>query len=149
MTVLMLRERAVRVLRQHGYKNTPQRRAVVQALSETKSHVTPAQLHAAVRENTRDVGLVTVYRTLRILVDLGLACEISTDGRLPTYLLSRPTQHHHHLICSECGHVVDFTAEDVERLGRRLASETGYSIDSHVLEFVGVCPACRARTTNS
>ncbi|MFW6056520.1 MAG: Fur family transcriptional regulator [Chloroflexota bacterium] len=136
----------MRVLRQHGYKNTPQRHAVVQALAETTSHVTPAQLHAAIRENARDVGLVTVYRTLRILLDLGLACEISTDGRQPTYLLSRPTEHHHHLVCSKCGHVVDFKAESIERLGRRLAAETGYTIDSHVLEFTGTCSSCRTTT---
>ncbi|HHE41927.1 MAG TPA: transcriptional repressor [Dehalococcoidia bacterium] len=143
MTAPAVQRRALRVLRQRGYKMTPQRRAVVRALSQTTSHLTPAQLHAAVREIAPDVGLVTIYRTLRLLVELGLACEISADARQPTYLLSRPAEHHHHLICSKCGHVVDFTSEAIERLGRRLAAETGYTIQNHVLEFVGTCPLCR------
>lgn len=138
-----LRRRALRTLRQGGYKLTPQRRAVVDALSTSASRLTPAQVHACVSRIAPEVGLVTVYRTLRILVDLDVVCEISVDGRQPTYLLSRPKEHHHHIVCTSCGRVVDFTSDAIEKLGRRLAAETGYSVQGHVLEFSGTCPGCR------
>jgi Fe2+ or Zn2+ uptake regulation protein len=141
--------RALRTLRQHGYRLTPQRRTVVDVLSVSTSRLTPAQVHARAQQRAPEVGLVTVYRTLRTLVELGLACEISVDGRQPMYLLRRPTAHHHHIVCTSCGHVVDFTSDAIEELGRRLAAETGYSVQSHVLEFSGTCPVCRRAQSSS
>jgi len=131
-------------LRARGYKLTPKRRAVVRALATSDRHMTPAQVHTATREERDDVGLVTVYRAIRVLAELGLVCEISTDGRQRSYLLRRPPEHHHHLVCSSCGHVVDFVSSDVERLQSRLARETGFRIDGHIVEFVGCCAQCRS-----
>ena len=130
-------------LKQEGYKLTPQRRAVIKTLIESPCHLTPAQLHSAVLRERSDVGLVTVYRTLRVLTDLQMVCEISVDGRQPTYFLRRPQEHHHHLVCSSCGQVVDFTSKDVEQLARRLARDTGFAIEGHILEFTGLCPGCQ------
>ena len=107
--------------------------------------MTTAELHAAAAAERSDVGLVTVYRTLHLLSELGLLCQLSPESRQPTYLLRRPEAHHHHLVCSGCGHVVDFTSGDVERLEARLTRETGYAIEGHVLEFTGRCPECRSR----
>lgn len=135
--------RALRTLRHNGYKVTPQRRAILQVLSESNAHLTPSHIYESVSQSTTSVGLVTVYRTLCIIVELGIACEISMDGRQPTYLLSRPDEHHHHVVCSSCGQVVDFIADDIEQLEQRLAAETGYRIEGHVLEFTGTCPECR------
>lgn len=131
-------------LRARGYKLTPQRRAVVRALAASDRHMTPAQLHAATSKERDDVGLVTVYRAIRMLAELDIVCEISTDGRQRSYLLRRPPEHHHHLVCSSCGHVVDFVSSDVERLQSRLARETGFRIDGHIVEFVGCCAQCRS-----
>ncbi len=130
-------------LRAGGYKLTPQRRAVVHALATSDRHMTPAQVHTATRKERGDVGLVTVYRAIRVLAELGLVCEISADGHQRSYLLRRPPEHHHHLVCSSCGYVVDFVSSDVERIQSRLARETGFRIDSHIVEFVGCCARCR------
>jgi len=143
-----LEKRVFHALRRHGYKLTRQRRAVVEALSTSTCRLTPAELYARVHAMAPDVGLVTVYRTLRLLLDLDLICEISIDGRQPTYLLRRPTEHHHHIVCTSCGRVVDFTSDAIEMLARQLASETGYLVRSHVLEFSGTCPACRKRISS-
>ena len=130
-------------LRTGGYKLTLQRRAVVRALATSDRHMTPAQVHTATREERDDVGLVTVCRTIRMLAELGIVCEISTDGRQRSYLLRRPPEHHHHLVCSSCGCVVDFVSSGVERLQSRLARETGFRIDGHIVEFVGCCTQCQ------
>ena len=78
-----------------------------------------------------------------MLAALDLVCEISVDGHQRTYLLRGPSEHHHHLVCSYCGRVVDFTTNDVERLQARLALETGFSIEDHIVEFVGRCAQCQ------
>jgi len=144
MTPVSIEQTTLQALRREGYKLTPQRRAVIKALVDSPCHLTPAQLHAVVQRERSDVGLVTIYRALRVLADLHMVCEISVDGRQPTYFLRRPQEHHHHLVCSCCGQVVDFTSQDVERLAHRLAKDTGFKIEGHVLEFTGRCPACQA-----
>ncbi len=144
MTSTGVEHKVLAALRRAGHKMTPQRRAVVRTLARSPRHMTTAELHAAAAAERRDVGLVTVYRTLRLLSDLDLLCQLSPDSRQPTYLLRRPEEHHHHLVCSGCGQVVDFTSSDVEHLQLRLARETGYHIEGHILEFTGRCPHCRS-----
>jgi Fur family ferric uptake transcriptional regulator len=130
-------------VRKHGYKLTPQRRAVIKAIADTHEHMTPSELHDKVRRDYPGIGLVTVYRTMDILADIGLICELHSGGNCRSYLLRRPAEHHHHLICSECGQVVDFTDCDLSDIERRLSRDTGFEMESHLLEFLGRCPACQ------
>lgn len=129
-------------LRQRGHKLTPQRRAVLRAIAGSHDHVTPAELHRRVREEQPRIGLVTVYRTLELMAEMGLVCELNSGGHR-SYLLRRPAAHHHHLICSACGRVVDFTGCDLGGLERRLSAETGFRMEGHLLEFRGRCPQCQ------
>ena len=96
-----------------------------------------------VRQELPGIGLVTIYRTLEILAELGLICEVHTGGNCRSYLMRRPSEHHHHLICSDCGTVVDFTDCDLSRLEQRLHRETGFKIENHLLEFAGQCQNCQ------
>ncbi len=130
-------------LREHGYKLTPQRRAVIKAIAGTREHMTPAELHEKVRRENPGIGLVTVYRTMELLADIGLICELHSGNNCRSYLLRRPAEHHHHLICSGCGQVVDFTGCDLSDIERRLSRDTGFEMESHLLEFLGRCPACQ------
>jgi Fur family ferric uptake transcriptional regulator len=100
-------------------------------------------LHERVLREDDSIGLVTIYRTIEILTELGFICEMHTGGNGRSYLMRRPAEHHHHLICSECGKVVDFTDCDLEKLERRLAKENGFKIENHLLEFSGQCRQCR------
>ncbi|MFC1964451.1 Fur family transcriptional regulator [Chloroflexota bacterium] len=131
------------ILRQHGYKLTPQRRAVLSVIALSHEHLTPAAIYKKVRQEHPNIGLVTVYRTLEVLTRLELICEVHAGGNCRSYLMSRPTEHHHHLICSECGTVVDFTDCDLRELEQRLSNETDFKIEGHLLEFVGQCQNCR------
>jgi len=130
-------------LRKRGYKLTPQRQAVLTAIANSQKHLTPAAIYARVRKEYPTIGLVTIYRTLGILTELGLICQMSTKGNSRSYLLRRVPEHHHHLICSFCGTVVDFTKCDLNGLEQRLARETGFKIDYHLLEFTGCCQNCQ------
>lgn len=132
-------------LRQQGYRLTPQRRAVLKVIAESPGHLTPAAIHDRVRREYPAIGLVTVYRTLAILAELGLICEVHAGGSCRSYLMRKPVGHHHHLICSECGAVVDFADCELEQLEERLSRATGFKVGGHLLEFLGLCPACQKR----
>ncbi len=134
------------LLRQRGFKITPQRRTILNAITMSHEHLTPAAIHERVRREHPGIGLVTIYRTLEILAKLGLICEIHAGDNCRSYLLRRPSEHHHHLICSDCGTVIDFTDCDLDELEQRLAKETGFKINGHLLEFLGQCRNCRKGT---
>ena len=133
------------ILRQGGYKITPQRRAVLAAIAVTHDQLTPAHIHEKIRQKHPGIGLVTVYRTLEILDKLGLICEVHSAGGCRSYLMRNPSKHHHHIVCSHCGVVTDFTGCDLSDLAERLSRETGFEIEEHILEFSGRCRSCRNR----
>ncbi len=134
--------KVVAALRQYGYKLTPQRLAVIRAITSSQGHLTPATIYKKVRQDNPNIGLVTIYRTLEILAELELICELHAGGICHSYTISTP-QHHHHLICSNCGIVIDFTGHDLSELEQSLSKGSGFRIDSHLLEFVGLCRACQ------
>ena len=131
------------LLRQKGYKLTPQRRAVINAISKSNDHVTPAELYERAHSEHAGVGLVTVYRTLKMLSNMGLICEMHNEGNSRSYLLRRPAEHHHHLVCSGCGFVVDFASCILNDLERQLTDSSGFIMEDHLLEFHGRCPDCQ------
>jgi Fur family ferric uptake transcriptional regulator len=131
-------------LRSSGHRLTPQRRVVVHAIASSPDHLTPAEIFQKVSRTHPSIGLVTVYRTLEVLAEQGLVCELHAGGACPSYTLGSP-QTHHHLICSICGKVVDFAADDLQELENRLSRESGFAIDRRLLEMVGRCRTCRAQ----
>jgi len=130
------------LLTQRGYKLTAQRQAVIDVVVNSREHLTPATVHEKVRRDYPAIGLVTVYRTLEMLYELGLICQVHREGNSRSYTLA-PSGHHHHLVCSDCGTVADFTDCTLEELEARLADQTGFRIDGHLLQFVGHCQDCR------
>lgn len=131
------------ILRQHGYKITPQRRTVLGIIALSHEHLTPAAIYERVHQEHPGIGLVTIYRTLEILTRLGLICEVHAGGNCRSYLLRQPSEHHHHLICSGCGTVIAFTDCDFSELEQKLSRETGFKIGGHLLEFLGQCRDCQ------
>jgi len=136
----------VSILRQRGYKITSQRKAVLSVIAQSHDHLTPAAIYERAHQQHPGIGLVTVYRTLELLARLGLICEVHTGDNGRSYLLRRPVGHHHHLICSSCSKVVEFTDCDIGRMEERLAQQTGFKIDSHLVEFLGKCRDCLKET---
>lgn len=123
-----------------GYKLTPQRRAVIEAMVNRNTAATPRSLHAALLPNHPEIGLVTVYRTMELLDKLGLLCRFS--GNNPGFKTG-PPEHHHHLVCHGCGDVLDFTGCCPPELQTALEKDTGFRITEHKLEFAGYCPNCQ------
>ena len=131
-------------LKRRGYKLTYQRRAIIDVLSASGKHLTSADIYARLKDEHPGIGLVTVYRTLELLQESGLLCEVHIGDSCRSYLNKKVDVHHHHLICSGCGKVVDFTGCELDKLQERLAAETGFKIDNHLLQFMGRCSKCLA-----
>ena len=146
--MVLTEKRIATILKQHGYKLTAQRRAVLNAIATSRDHLTPAAIYDRVCQEYPSIGLVTIYRTLDILADLRLICEVHSGGNCRSYLMRRPQEHHHHLICSECGTVADFTDCDLTKLANRLSRETGFKIEGHLLEFSGRCQNCQSKASS-
>jgi len=129
-------------LRQHGYKPTPQRRVVIRTISSSLTPTAIERMH----QDQPSVGLVTIYLTLEILARLKLICEPHAEESCRSYTISAPGQHHH-LICSNCGKVIDFPGCELETTQQSLSKQTGFRIDGHLPEFIGLCPACQREVT--
>ena len=144
---MRLTERKVAaILRQHSYKLTPQRRVVIQAIASNQDHLTPTAIYERVHQHHPSIGFVTIYRTLEILAQLGLICELHAGGSCRSYTISAPG-HHHHLICSNCSRVIDFTGCELGKVEQDLSRKTGFRIEGHLLEFIGLCQACQKEAT--
>ncbi len=134
-----------RRLELRGHRVTPSRRRVLDAVLAQPAHFTVDDVLRATRAPRRrqhDVGRATVFRTVRLLVDLNVLCRILLDDGTLHYRLST-RGHHHHLVCRDCGRVEDFTRCDVAGLVRELSRATDYEIEGHWLEVYGRCHACR------
>ena len=104
--------------------------------------LSPAEIYARARRRDAHIGLVTVYRTLDILIELGLVRRIHLEDGCHGYA-PVGASHGHHLICSSCNQVIEFDECGLDEMLARIARQTGFQIEQHRLEVFGRCPKCR------
>jgi len=131
------------ILREHGYKLTPQRHALLKVIAAHHDHLSPDALYEITQEEYPGIGRVTIYRTLELLNKLNLVCRVHAPDGCRNYMMRRPTEHHHHLVCSGCGQAVDFADCDLSQLEKKLAERTGFNVEGHLLELYGRCQDCQ------
>ena len=126
-----------------GLKATRQRELIARAFFATSSHISAEALYRTVNSRDRRIGLVTVYRTLRLLKHAGLAHERQFgEGRA---LFEHGTKRHHdHMICTHCGKITEFENCEIEELQEQVARRFGFTLQDHKLELYGRCKECRA-----
>lgn len=130
-------------LRQAGYRLTGSRKAVIRTLFEAEDWLSPEQVHENARRIWKPLGLVTVYRTLTLLAELGFVRRVHSDDRCLGYARTE-LEHGHYLRCSSCHQAVEFPGtEDLSPLIARVSRSTGFEIRDHLLELVGLCPTCQ------
>ncbi|HKW45468.1 MAG TPA: Fur family transcriptional regulator [Candidatus Eremiobacteraceae bacterium] len=130
----------------HGYRITKPRRAVVEAFARLGRYATAQDLgemlsRARGSPNAPAVGLATVYRTLDVLREVGAASE-QAQPHGETAFLYCPVEHHHHAVCTRCGHVDDVPCASIARFQAALSRELRFTLTQHRLEFFGVCRSC-------
>jgi Fur family ferric uptake transcriptional regulator len=128
-----------------GYRITPQREMIVEAVAHAGGHVTAEEVYDQVKERTRYINLATVYRTLDLLVEKGMASRADLwDGRV-VYA----TMHHGphiHLICRGCGDIFLADHDLLESLGVQLSSRYDFAADLQHLSIAGLCAGCQAKS---
>lgn len=128
-------------LREHRRKLTRPRQAILTIIEGADHHLTPAEIHKRACKTYPHLGLVTVYRTLDLLTELGYVQRVHLDGGCHSYIAAAQG-HAHHLVCSGCGRAEEFENCDLEPLIARLQRKTGFQISVHMLELMGKCPEC-------
>lgn len=125
-----------------GYRLTAPRRAIIATLREAGRFCTATQLHE--RITARDVGLASVYRTLELLAEVGLAERRAEVGGEASFLYCSP-RHHHHVICTDCGTVREIDAAFCpdEAVTRAVEAATDFQIARHTMDFHGLCADCQ------
>lgn len=129
-------------LRAHGYRLTPQRQLVLEAVARL-GHATPEDIATAVHETASGVNLSTVYRTLEVLEHVGLVQHTHLGHGAPTYSVAS-TDDHVHLVCRDCGAVQEVDADLLAEATRRLADERGFALDLGHVALFGRCARCRS-----
>jgi Fur family ferric uptake transcriptional regulator len=132
-------ESVVQRLAEQRLRITPSRLAVAAAVLDRSGHFSVDDILGRVPE----VGRATVFRTMKLLSEMGVLCRVLLDDGSLRYRVSHRQDHHHHLVCISCASVQELDAcIDPDVLGD-LARSTGYEIEGHWLEFFGRCAACR------
>ena len=128
------------LLREKGYRLTPQRELVLNAV-DALGHGTPDEVCAKVHEQSSAINISTVYRTLELLEELGLVRHTHITDRAPTYHSTRTPQHVH-LVCRGCGRVLEATPAEFETLRAGLLEQHGFTPDLGHLTVFGRCAEC-------
>jgi Fur family ferric uptake transcriptional regulator len=138
-----LRARLQTYMAKKGLRSTSQRRLIIDTFFEGAPHMTIEDLLTEVRARDRGIGYATVYRTLKLLAECGVASERRFGDGLSRYELSDDAStHHDHLICVSCGKIIEFEEPRIEELQDAIAARYGFEVMSHKHEMYGTCAEC-------
>jgi Fur family ferric uptake transcriptional regulator len=138
-----LQEELTAYMERKGLRSTAQRRLVSEVFFRTGGHLSIDDMLALVRKQDSKVGYATVYRTLKLLVECGLANERQFDDTVTRYEVAHHDSHHDHLICLECKKIIEFEDDAIEALQDSLAKRYGFKLVSHKHELYGLCERCQ------
>lgn len=127
-------------LREQGFRLTPQRLAILEVLKNAQDHLTPTEIYQQVSPSMPGMTEATVYRTLDFLAGQNLVLVAHLGKGQLVYEYAE--NDHHHLICSQCGNMVEIEHEQLKDLYEQLSRNTGYDIHSIHTTFFGLCPEC-------
>jgi len=141
-------ERFRELLRERGFRLTPQREAILSALHRVQREtVTAERIHELVQQTEPGVDLATVYRTLEMLARIEFVKGIDTGGKVRLWQFVGIEDAHAHLLCRSCGTLFGLEPAEVEPLAEQLRALYGFEVDVGQLTIPGLCPECRARSS--
>src|SRR5271154_3876937 len=147
----MVRE-AQEMLHQHlkrvGLKQTAQRDTILRSFLETRDHLSTDELHRLVQKKDAGIGYTTVYRTLKLLAECGLASEVAFHDGIARYEHQYNRRSHHHMVCTGCGSSVEFSPPEVDGGEKESETRSHYAPPRHTFQIYGVCEDCRKKNTS-
>ena len=132
-------------LKRVGLKHTAQRDTILGTFLETREHLSTDELHRLVKRKDAKIGFTTVYRTLKLLAECGLASEVAFHDGIARYEHQYNRRSHHHMVCTSCGASVEFFSPEVDRLEEEIGRKHHYETTRHTFQIYGLCEACRKK----
>lgn len=130
-----------------GLKSTSQRDMILKVFVAAGRHLSAEELYVRIKKIHPRIGFATIYRTLKLLAEAGMAEERRFEDGFTRYeYKASDGGHHDHLICTRCGEIVEFENERIEALQEDVARKKGFRVQSHKLEIYGLCRACQGKT---
>jgi Fur family ferric uptake transcriptional regulator len=138
-------ERFFRHLKKVGLKHTEQRDTILRTFLESREHLSTDELHRLVKKKDPRIGFTTVYRTLKLLAECGLASEVAFHDGIARYEHQHNRRSHHHMVCVECGSSVEFFSPEVDRAEQEIGRKYHYETTRHTFQIYGICVECRKK----
>ena len=132
-------------LRRVGLKQTAQRDTILRAFLDTREHLSTDELYRIVKKKDDSIGFTTVYRTLKLLAECGLASEVAFHDGVTRYEAQYNRRNHHHMVCTECGSSVEFFSPEIERVEQEVGRKNRYLTTRHSFQIYGVCETCQKK----
>jgi len=136
-------------LKSVGLKHTGQRDTILRTFLETRDHLSTDELFRLVKKKDAGIGFTTVYRTLKLLAECGLASEVAFHDGVARFEHQYNRRSHHHMVCTECGASVEFFSPEIEKLEEEIGRKHHYSTTRHSFQIYGVCGDCRRKQARS
>jgi len=130
-------------LQERKLKLTPHRHLILEIFLGNEGHRSVEDIYRVVREKDPRVGYTTVYRTMKILADCGLAREIDLADGITRYEHLYNHEHHDHMICMQCGKSIEFYNPEIETLQEEASEQLGFKVLDHKLQIYGLCGDCK------
>ena len=132
-----------------GLRRTVQRDLILEMFLRTEEHLSSEDLYWLVQKEDSSVGHTTVYRTLKLLTDAGLAREVRFGDGKTYYEHHYNHEHHDHMICTGCGKVIEFFSPEIEALQEEMARKFGFKPTHHSLRILGLCEECQKKNAET
>lgn len=132
-------------LEKQAMKKTAGRDVILKAVSSLKGHFDADELLAASKKKNSGVSRASVYRTIPLLVKAGLLNESVQRGGRRVYEASAGRDHHDHMVCTNCGAIIEFRNDEIEKLQETVGKSYGFNITGHSMELKGICRRCSAK----
>jgi Fur family transcriptional regulator, ferric uptake regulator len=137
------REKFSTFLKSRRLKQTQQRLDILNKLLSLDTHVNAEELYGVIRDKNPSMGYSTVYRTLKLLTECGLAKDHHFGDGITRYESCFNRDHHDHIVCLECHEIFEFENEKIEELQKKVAENLDFTILDHRLEIYGICKNCK------
>jgi Fur family ferric uptake transcriptional regulator len=142
-------DEAKQVLRAHlarlGLKHSSQRDTILRIFLATRDHLSTEELHSLIKKHDPTIGYTTVYRTLKLFAECGLAAEVEFHDGIARYEHRLNRRNHHHMVCTVCGDSIEFFSPEVEEVEQRMGKKFHFATTRHNFQIYGTCEACQKK----
>ena len=132
------------LLKKNNLKFTIQREVILETLYNSNEHLSPESLYKLIQEKypKLNTGIATIYRTLTLLEESEIVTSLSFGAQGKKYELG-VKEHHDHMICTECGQIIEFVDDEIEKRQQAIAKELGFKMTDHSMQIYGICKKCQ------